>query len=411
VLRLLHSQGVALSSLGVSNATGPQESGVSPRQVWRTFAEHQHLFRGTPSSLWLRESLAAAFNVTEKLSGGNAERLYDTIDAALKRDSSRPSVLLDTFNIRLLATTNGATDELAAHAALSRGALRGRVVPTFRPDDVTDVLAPHWLSNLAKLRELTGERIDTFPSFLSALRIRRRAFIALGATASDHGATRPTTLALPAQRAQELFSSALAGGISASEASEFSAHMLVESARMSAQDGLVMQLHAGVVRNHDPQLFARYGADKGGDVPHAVGWTEGLQPLLSELGWHPNLTLVLFTLDESTYSRELAPLAGHYPILRLGPPWWFHDSLNGMRRYLDAVVETAGVANLAGFNDDTRAFLSIPARHTLWRRAVADWAAEQHARGVMDWPDARAVVYDLAYGNAKKTYKLAGQAL
>ncbi len=332
--------------------------------------------------------------------------MYDRIDAALRSERMRPAALLDAWNIRVLATTNGATDELAAHAALRRGPLRGRVVPTFRPDDVTDISNPAWRDNIAKLRELTGEAVTSYESYLRALRARRRAFIDMGATASDHGAATPLTKVLPDARLKEIFGAALAGKASAADALDFGAHMLVEHARMSASDGLVMQLHAGVARNHDAALFARYGPDKGADVPLAVDWTGGLQPLLSELGNNANLTLVLFTLDESTYARELAPLAGHYSALRLGPPWWFHDSLHGMRRYLDSVVETAGVANLAGFNDDTRAFLSIPARHAVWRRAVADWVATQHAAGVLDWPDARAVAYDLAYGLAKKTYKL-----
>lgn len=241
---------------------------------------------------------------------------------------------------------------------------------------------------------------------LSALRVRREQFKAVGATSSDHGATRPITLALSADEAESLFQRGLRGDATAEEVQRFGAHMLVESARMSASDGLVMQLHAGVHRNHDPLLLTAYGPDKGADIPLAVDWTSGLAPLLGELGNHPNLTLVLFTLDEATYGRELAPLAGYYKALRLGPPWWFHDSRLGMRRYLESTVETAGVANLAGFNDDTRAFLSIPARHTLWRRAICDWAADLFSRGVVDWEDAEAMVYDLAYGNAKKTYKL-----
>ncbi len=312
----------------------------------------------------------------------------------------------------MLATTNAATDDLAAHLLLQATPLRGRVIPTFRPDEVSDIGRASWREAVAKLSALTGEKCDTFGSFLAALRLRRAAFAAAGATASDHGAEAPVAAPLPAGRADELFRQALkkgSAGIPAADAAAFRAHMLLEHARMSAADGLVMQLHAGVVRDHDVALAARFGPDRGGDIPVAVDWTRGLAPLLAELGHAANLTLVLFTLDESTYARELAPLAGIYPVLRLGPPWWFHDSLAGARRYLDAVVETAGVANLAGFNDDTRAFLSIPARHGVWRRAVADWAAEQHARGVLDWQDARAAAYDLAYGQARRTYKLEGR--
>ena len=396
------------------------------------------------TSLWFREALASNFNITYKLTPATADKMcvwarrsgtrrfmlpllwifnprarvltryptprrYDAIDAALQTARLRPRALLDAFNIEVLATTNAATDDLSAHAALAAApGMRGRVVPTFRPDDVSDVARPGWADAIAKLSQLTGEKCDTFPSFLAALRLRRAAFAALGATASDHGAELPVSAPLPAAEADSIYRAALrsASSVSAADAAAFRAHMLMEHARMSAADGLVMQLHAGVWRNHDTHLAARFGADRGGDIPLAADWTRGLAPLLSELGHAANLTLVAFTLDESTYARELAPLAGVYPALRLGPPWWFHDSLRGVARYLDSVVETAGVANLAGFNDDTRALLSIPARHALWRRAVADWAAEQHARGVLDWEDARAVAADLAYHNAKRTYKL-----
>lgn len=318
-----------------------------------------------------------------------------------------------------------------------------RIRPTFRPDDVTNLLHPTWQENVRTLASLARVPVADFASFLRALAERRRQFIELGATSSDHGrahtalapsashpllpayhrllsrfmlqrlslclspparscapaprsAERPLTLSLPREEAEAVFARALAGGATADDARRFSAHMLLESARMSAADGLVMQLHAGVRRNHDPALLAKYGADKGADIPLSADWTDGLAPLLVELGNHPNLTLVLFTLDEATYSRELAPLAGYYRAVRLGPPWWFHDSRLGMRRYLDGVVETAGVQNLAGFNDDTRAFLSIPARHTVWRRVVADWVAELHARGAVDWKDALAMAHDLA---------------
>ena len=336
-------------------------------------------------------------------------RSYDTIDGVLRSGRLQPRALLDAFNIEVLATTNAATDDLVAHRALaSSPGMRGRVVPTFRPDGVSDPALPTWRADVAELGRLTGERCDTFASFLNALRKRRAEFAAVGATATDHGAELPVMLSLAADVASALFKSAMQGSLSAEDAGRFRAHMLLEHARMAAADGLVMQLHAGVARNHDPLLRQRFGADRGGDIPLAADWTRGLAPLLSELGHAENFTLVLFTLDEATYSRELAPLAGGYAPLRLGAPWWFHDSLRGMGRYLDAVVDSAGIANLAGFVDDARGLLSLPGRHTLWRRAVADWAADAHARGLLDWEDATAVVYDLSYGNAKKTYNIKG---
>lgn len=316
--------------------------------------------------------------------------------------------LLEAWNIRVLATTNGATDPLMPHIALSRQpAMRGRIIPTFRPDDVCDLRHKDWRQRIGALRELTGLPVLTFDDFLAALRARRAEFKRLGATASDHGVAVPVTTILAHDKVRALFAAALAGKpVSPEDGASFTAHMLVEHARMSAADGLVMQLHAGVHRNHHPRLFESCGPDIGADIPVAVDWTAGLQPLLGELGTHPNLTVVLFTLDEATYSRELAPLAGFYPVLKLGPPWWFHDSLHGMRRYLDGVVDSAGVANLAGFNDDARNFLTLQARHTVWRRAVSDWVAAQHVAGVLDWADALQVAKELAVGLAVKTYKL-----
>jgi glucuronate isomerase len=180
--------------------------------------------------------------------------------------------------------------------------------------------------------------------------------------------------------------------------------MLVEFARMSAEDGLVMQLHAGSLRNHNEAVYRRFGPDKGADIPVATDWTRGLRTLLNERGNDPRFRLIAFALDESAYSRELAPLAGHYPSLLLGAPWWFFDSPLGMRRYLDAVIETAGIYNFAGFNDDTRAFASIPARHDVWRRVSCDWLAGLVAAGVVDEEGAAEMAHELAYGLAKKAY-------
>lgn len=410
VLRMLHSQGVSLDALGVTRKANrsADHHEVNPRDVWRTFAAHQDAFRATPTSLWVREALASSFNITERLTASNADKLYSTIDAALQTEQFRPIALLDAWNIRVLATTNGATDPLAAHVALSRmPSMRGRVIPTFRPDDVCDLRHPEWRARIATLRQLTGLPIDSFDGFLDALLARRAEFKRLGATASDHGLSMPLVAAMAPDKLKALFASALAGKpVSAQEAAAFMSHMVLEHARMSSVDGLVMQIHAGVHRDHHPGMFAAFGPDIGADMPVAVDWTSGLQPLLAELGTHPNMTLVLFTLDESTYTRELAPLAGFYPAVKLGPPWWFLDSLHGMRRYLDAVVDTAGLANLAGFNDDARNVLTLRARHTLWRRAVSDWIATQHVAGVLDWTEALLAARDLALHQAVKTYKL-----
>lgn len=341
---MLHSQGVSLHALGIPGPDGitPALSPdgappPAPREVWRLFAANYHLFRGTPTALWFSEALALNFGLLDPLTPANAESYYDAIDAAIKGPALRPRALLDTFNIGFLATTNSAVDELLAHKMLAAnpGAVQGRVVPTFRPDAISDCALPTWAGDVAKLAALTGESCATFPSFLAALRLRRAQFAALGATATDHGAEVPVASPMPDGAAAALFAKALKSGpaaITPAEAAAWRAHMLVEHARMAAADGLVMQLHAGVLRSHDPALLRTFGADRGGDIPLQVDWVRGLRPLLSELGSHPNFTLVLFTLDESTYSRELAPLAGVYPCLRLGAPWWFHDSPGGMRR-------------------------------------------------------------------------------
>lgn len=406
VFRMLHSRGIDLDDLGIPHADGLARP-VEPRRAWKLLAENWHLFRGTPSSLWMREALREVFDVHTPLRADTADEVYDAVDERLRSPAFTPRGLLDRLNIEVLCTTNAATDPLEAHAALKGTQLEGRVRPTFRPDGVVDLAAPGWRAAVSELGRLSGVEIVDLASYLRALEERRAFFKAMGATATDHGARTPRTARLPADEAANLFARALTdGGAGPEDAARFTAHMLIEFARMSAEDGLVMQLHVGVERNHNPGLFKAFGPDKGGDIPLAAEFTENLRPLLAEWGSDRRLTLILFTLDESAYARELAPLAGHYPALHLGPPWWFHDSREGMRRYLTQVWETAGVRNLAGFNDDTRAFLTIPGRHDLWRRALADWVGELFASHVVDWEDALAMVRDLAYDQARRTYKL-----
>jgi glucuronate isomerase len=176
---------------------------------------------------------------------------------------------------------------------------------------------------------------------------------------------------------------------------------------MSAEDGLVMQLHPGSWRNHNRLIFEAFGPDRGCDIPVATEFTRNLRALLNKFGNHPNFRLVLFTLDESTYSRELAPLAGHYPAVRLGPPWWFHDSIQGMLRFRQRATETAGIYNTAGFNDDTRAFASIPARHDLARRVDSSFLAGLVARHIIEMEEAGEMIVDLACNLARDAYRLA----
>lgn len=405
VFRMLYSQGVALEDLGVPTRDGtPVET--DHRRIWQRFADHFHLFRATPTGLWLTAELIDLFGVTERLTGASAQRIYDQIADRLARPEFAPRALFTRFDVECLCTTDAATDTLDHHRALHAEGWAGRVRPTFRPDTVVHLATPGWTAQIERLSAVSGVDVVDYASFVRALEQRRAAFKALGATATDHAALSAHTERLSDAEANALFQRALRGQSAPEDAARFTAHMLIELARMSVEDGLVMQLHVGSYRNHNEALFSRFGADKGADIPVRTDWTRGLHALLNAYGNDPRFRLILFTLDESTYGRELAPLAGQYPAVLLGPPWWFFDSVNGMRRYLDLVVETAGLQNLAGFNDDTRAFCSIPARHDLWRRVTCDWLAGLQAEGLIDEADAREMALDLAVRLARRAYRL-----
>jgi glucuronate isomerase len=405
VFRMLYSQGVSLEALGVPRRDGgPVET--DHRKIWQTFADHFYLFRGTPTGVWLVQELAELFGIEEKLNSASAMRIYDQIADCLTRPEFRPRALFERFNIEVLATTDAAADPLTHHQTIRTSGWKGRVVPTFRPDAVVNLDAPGWRDNIAALSAASDIEVSSYRALITALENRRAFFKQMGATATDHAALIPATAELSGAEAEAVFARGLKGQASASDAARFTGHMLIEMARMSIEDGLVMQLHPGSFRNHNPEAFARHGLDKGADIPVQTEYTRNLKPLLDKYGRDARLTLILFTLDETSYSRELAPLAGHYPALRLGPPWWFHDSLNGMARYFDQVMETAGLYNTTGFNDDTRAFPSIPARHDVWRRAAANWLAGLVMRGMIDDGEAEEMVRDMAYGLAKKAYKL-----
>ncbi len=405
VTRMLYSQGVPLESLGIAPADGGSVE-RDPRAIWRLFCTNFHLFRATPSGLWLRHELSQVFGIDDTPSAANADRLYDEIAEKLARPEFSPRALFARFNIEVLATTDAATDTLEHHRAIRASGWGGRVLPTFRPDGLVNLDTPGWRKNLEALSAVSGVEVTDYASFLRALEARRAFFKAMGATATDHAALTPVTAELSPQEANTIFQRALRGQADAADAARFTAHMLMEMARMSIEDGLVMQLHPGSFRNHNRLLFERFGPDRGADIPIQTEYTHSLRPLLNKYGNDPRLTLIIFTLDESTYARELAPLAGHYPALKLGPPWWFHDSWNGMQRYFDQVMETAGLYNTAGFNDDTRAFCSIPARHDLWRRACADWLAGLVARHIVDVDEAHEMMIELAVGLARRAYKL-----
>ena len=404
IFRMLYSQGIPLERLGIPARDGSAVE-MDHRRIWQLFAENFFLFRGTPTGMWLKDELREVFGVDETLDGKSAQTIYDTIASQLSRSEFRPRRMFEKFNIEVLATTDAATDTLEHHRAIRESGWKGKIVPTFRPDGVINIDRPDWREQVDRLGEVCGFEINSVSRLIQALEERRTYFKAMGATATDHAALTPYSAELTNEEADAIFRRALEAAASADDATRFTGHMLMECARMSVEDGLVMQLHAGSYRNHNRAIFERFGADKGADIPIPHEFTRNLSPLLNKYGNDPRLTLILFTLDESTYSRELAPLAGHYPAVKLGPPWWFFDSLNGMRRYIDLTMETAGLYNTVGFNDDTRAFPSIPARHDLARRVYADWIAGLVVRGIVGMADAEEMIQDLAYGLAKRAYK------
>ena len=405
LLRMLYSQGVSLESLGLRPNDGAAFE-TDRRAIWRRFAGHYRLFRGTPSRLWLDHVFATVFGLEVRLGPGTADLYFDAISAALARPEFRPRALYERFGIEVLATTEGALDPLEHHAAIGASGWAGRVITTFRPDDVTDPDREDFAVNVARLGELTGQDVSRWSGYLAALAERRAVFRQAGATATDHGHPTARTADLSAAEAQGLLDRLLRGRAEPGDAELFRAQMLTEMALMACDDGMVMQLHPGSWRNHNPGLMQRFGRDKGADIPTRTDYVGALKPLLDRVGDHPGFSLILFTLDETNYARELAPLAGCYPCLKLGPAWWFNDSPEGMLRFRRQTTETAGFYNTVGFNDDTRAFLSIPARHDLARRMDCHYLAELVATHRLDEDEAAELAIDLAYNLAKQAYRL-----
>jgi glucuronate isomerase len=404
IFRMLYSRGVPMESLGIPTRDGAAVES-DPRRIWQLFADHYYLFLGTPTGAWLEHELGEVFGIETALSGETAQRVYDEISERLTSPEFLPRALFERFRIEALATTDAATDPLAHHHAIRASGWTGKVIPTFRPDALFRISLPGWVGELASLERSVGHPVATYDEFRSALAQRRAYFKAMGATATDHAVVDPYTAWLEPAAIDALFQRARSGSASAQDQRAFEAHLLIEMARQSVEDGLVMQLHPGSLRDHNARIHARFGADKGADIPVATEYTRNLRALLERHGNDPRLTLILFTLDESAYARELAPLAGHYPAVRLGPPWWFHDSIQGMIRFRENVTETAGLWNTAGFNDDTRAFCSIPARHDLNRRVDANWLAGLVSKHIVSIDDARVMAHAAAYGLVRETYK------
>ncbi|MGL6159713.1 glucuronate isomerase [Microbulbifer sp.] len=405
VFRMLYSQGVPLESLGIAGREGtPAET--DPRAIWQRFAEHYHLFRGTPSRMWLDTVFHDVFELDVALDASTAELYYERIDSYLKKPEFLPRALFERFNIEVIATTESPLDDLRHHQKILDSGWSGRIITAYRPDPVLDPDYEGFADNLRKLAEITGEDTGNYAGYLAALKNRREFFRQMGATSTDHGHPTATTANLSPAEAEALFNRVRGGGASSEDAELFRGQMLTEMARMSIEDGLVMQIHPGSVRNHNKVVFDKYGRDKGCDIPSRTDYVHALRPLLEAVGNEPNLTVILFTLDETSYSRELAPLAGHYPALRLGPAWWFHDSPEGMRRFREQVTETAGFYNTVGFNDDTRAFLSIPARHDVARRMDCNFLSQLVCEHRLAKDEAFELAHDLSYALAKRAYKL-----
>ncbi|QMV19615.1 glucuronate isomerase [Granulicella sp. 5B5] len=409
VFRMLYSQGVSLESLGVPQQGAypdPNPALVDPREAWRIFARHYYLFRGTPTRLWLDYAFENQFGLKERLSEHNADEYYETIDKELQTPEFLPRTLFEKFNIEVLSTTDTAIDTLEQHEKIKASGWTGRVLPTFRPDSVVDAEYIGFHDNIRKLGELTNEDVSSWKGYLDALRNRRKYFIEHGATATDHGHLTAMTADLPFNEAAALYERIYTGKTRPGDIELFQAQMLTELAGMSVEDGLTMQLHPGSIRNHNQKVYEKFGRDKGADIPSPTEYVRSLRPLLNKYGNEPNFIFILFTLDESTFSRELAPLAGHYPCLRLGPPWWFHDSPEGMMRFRETATETAGFYNTVGFNDDTRAFLSIPARHDVARRVDCAFLGRLVAEHRLDEDEAVELAHDLTVGLVRKAYKL-----
>jgi glucuronate isomerase len=405
VYRMLYSLGVPLEALEIGRP--PQDVTLdAARRAWRVFAEHYHVFRGTPTRLWLDHCFAEVFGLSERLGARNADHFFDGINAALAVPAFRPRALFERFRIECLATTESPLDTLEHHAAIRRSGWSGKVITAYRPDPVVDPEYEGFRDSLRRFAELTGEDTFCWSGYLAAHRKRRAFFAHHGATSTDHGHPSARTANLSPGQAEALFQRVLVDTPRAEDAEAFRAQMLTEMARMSLDDGLVLQIHPGSFRNHNRALFQRYGRDRGADIPTRTDYVHALKPLLDAFGNEPRLGVIVFTLDESSYARELAPLAGHYPCLKLGPSWWFHDSPEGMRRFRRQVTETAGFYNTVGFNDDTRAFFSIPARHDVARRVDCGFLAELVMEHRLDADEAFELAHELTYGLVRRAYRL-----
>ncbi|MCA1006833.1 glucuronate isomerase [Rhodococcus hoagii] len=407
VTRLLHSDGVRLERLGVGRAGMSATPAPDSRAIWRTFCEAWPLFAGTASGYWLDTQLREVFGLAEELGPETADATYDAISHQLERPDFRPRKLFHDFGIEVLATTDDPLDSLSSHEALATDPdFHGRVLPTFRPDAYIDLAHPAWRDNVDRLIATAGNGATGYRGYIAALENRRHYFIERGAVSADHGVRTPATLALDEADAAAIFDRARAGRASPQDRNSFEAHMLYQMARMSVEDGLVMTIHPGSLRNHHRPTYDAFGSDTGHDIPVAIDYTAALRPLLQDFGTAKGFHLVLFTMDETVYSRELAPLAGFYPSVYLGAPWWFLDAPDAILRFRAAVTETAGFSRSSGFIDDTRAFCSIPARHDMARRIEAAFLSRLVAEHRISEERAHEIIVDIVDTAPRRVFKL-----
>jgi glucuronate isomerase len=403
--RMLYSQGISMEALGIPDVNGNVKE-TDPKKIWKLFAENYYLFNGTPSGVWLDYEFHIVFGIKEKPDGKNALKIYDELNEKINSPEFLPRTLFEKFKVEVLSTTDAASDSLEHHRKIKKSGWKGKIIPCFRPDAVTDLSNPNWKQNLKLLEKSVGFKITSYKSFIKALEKRREYFKTMGAVSTDHGVFSPYTHKFSNKKAESIFKRALKKQSTDEDVRLFTAHMLMEMARMSIEDGLVMQIHPGAYRNHNQIIYEKFGLDKGCDIPMQTDYTFNLKELLNKYGNDTRLTVIVFTMDETSYSRELAPLAGHYPAMKLGPAWWFHDSIEGITRYREMVTETAGFYNTVGFNDDTRAFVSIPARHDVARRVDSNFLAGLVARHVVSFDEALVLAKELTYNLVKKAYKL-----
>jgi glucuronate isomerase len=404
VNRLMHANGVSLADLGVAQ---DDFSADQARQAFRLLCSHWADYRGTPVRYWFEAVLGDIFGVTTVPSQSTADDIYDHIAECLATPEYRPRSLYQRFGIDVLATTDDPCEDLSAHRALRDDPdWAGRVLPTFRPDRYLEPASPTWNADLDRLADVSSIDTGSFAGFLAALENRRQYFKDHGAVSSDHSHVDAGTEILDDAAAERVFAAARNGTVEAEDATALRRHLVAEMARMACDDGLVMTIHPGIRRNHHQPTHQRFGADIGCDIGVQVEFTDSLRPLLNRYGTHPNLHFVIFTVDETVFSREVAPLAGFYPSVYAGAPWWFLDAPDAIRRYRSAVTETAGFAKTSGFIDDTRAFCSIPARHDMSRRLDAGYLAQLVAEHRLSEEEAADTLHDLVVTIPRKVFKL-----